>query len=90
MRLTSCTDLLALFVLLAKITSASPIPFGRHGHRNFGTTSPHIFCITWDDLALCEKFKIPIVRRQSTQPSTRNAYSITVIGPGHLISEEDR
>lgn len=89
MRLTAYTDLLALFVLLAGIATASPIPFGSHDRRPSDTTSPHIFCITWNDRRLCEKFKLPVNRQRSTPQPPHNAYSSTIIGFGQLISEED-
>ena len=92
MRLTSYTDVLALCVLLAGIATASPIPLGSYDWQRTDTTSPHISCITWNDRRLCEKFELPIVRRQSTPslPPPDDAYSSTIIGSGQLVSEEDR
>lgn len=90
MRLTSYTNIFAPFVLLAGVTTASPIPFRSYDPRRADTTSPRIFCVTWNDPRLCEKFELPIVRRQSTPSLPHTSYSGTIIGSGPLVSEEDR
>jgi hypothetical protein len=90
MRLTSYTNTLALCALLVGIATAFPISSESYDHRRADTTSPRIFCITWNDRRLCEKFELPIVRRQSTPSLPHNACSGTVIGSGQLVSEEDR
>lgn len=90
MRLTSYTHILALFVLLAGIAIASPIHAGSYDRQRLDTTSPRIFCTTWNDRTLCEKFELPVFRRHSLPLPPHNAYSSTIIGSGQLISEEDR